>query len=120
MSTTLTTPNDRPPAETLRARSKSGRRPAVASVGVPGALGMLALSSLAATAPPAVAATKLEDYLSTGACKEGAIGLPDAVRKRPNGAFDLGLSLGLLASIRAKLSKPTRFIFQPTSGARLS
>jgi hypothetical protein len=40
-----------------------------------------------------VAATALEDYLSTGACKEGTIGLPDSVRKKPNGAFDLGLSL---------------------------
>jgi hypothetical protein len=40
-----------------------------------------------------VAAATLEDYLSTGACKEGSIGLPDSVRRLPNGAFDLGLAL---------------------------
>jgi hypothetical protein len=39
------------------------------------------------------AAVKLEDYLSTGACSEGNIGTPDLVRRRPNGSFDLGLSL---------------------------
>lgn len=41
----------------------------------------------------AVAATKLEDYLSTGACKDGNIGTPDLLAKRPDGTFDLGLSL---------------------------
>ena len=40
-----------------------------------------------------VAASVLEDYLSTGACKEGSIGLPDSVRRLPNGSFDLGLAL---------------------------
>jgi hypothetical protein len=39
------------------------------------------------------AMTTLEDYLSTGECKEGSIGAPEIVRKRPNGTFDLGLSL---------------------------
>ena len=39
------------------------------------------------------AATTLEDYLSTGGCKEGSIGLPESVRRLPNGSFDLGLSL---------------------------
>jgi hypothetical protein len=39
------------------------------------------------------AAAVLEEYLSTGACKEGSIGLPDSVRKLPSGSFDLGLSL---------------------------
>jgi hypothetical protein len=39
------------------------------------------------------AASKLEDYLSTGACSEGNIGAPELVRRRPNGTFDLGLSL---------------------------
>jgi hypothetical protein len=41
----------------------------------------------------ALATTTLEEYLSTGACKEGSIGLPDAVRRLPNGSFDLVLSL---------------------------
>lgn len=41
----------------------------------------------------AIAATKLEDYLSTGACKDGNIGTPDLLAKRPDGTFDLGLSL---------------------------
>jgi len=41
----------------------------------------------------ASAATKLEDYLSTGACKDGNIGTPDLLGKRPDGTFDLGLSL---------------------------
>jgi len=40
-----------------------------------------------------VAALTLEEYLSTGPCKEGSIGLPEAVRRLPNGSFDLGLSL---------------------------
>ncbi len=39
------------------------------------------------------AAQTLEEYLSTGACKEGSIGLPDSVRRLPNGSFDLGLAL---------------------------
>jgi len=39
------------------------------------------------------AALTLEEYLSTGACKEGSIGLPDSVRRLPNGSFDLGLAL---------------------------
>jgi hypothetical protein len=39
------------------------------------------------------AARTLEEYLSTGACKEGSIGLPATVRRLPNGAFDLGLAL---------------------------
>jgi hypothetical protein len=41
----------------------------------------------------ASAAIKLEDYLSTGACKDGNIGTPDVLAKRPDGTFDLGLSL---------------------------
>ena len=39
------------------------------------------------------AATTLEEYLSTGACSEGSIGAPELVRRRPDGTFDLGLSL---------------------------
>ncbi len=39
------------------------------------------------------AATTLEEYLSTGACSEGSIGAPSSVLQKPNGAFDLGLSL---------------------------
>jgi len=35
----------------------------------------------------------LEDYLATGACKEGSIGTPPRVRERSNGSFDLGLAL---------------------------
>jgi hypothetical protein len=41
----------------------------------------------------AAAAFKLQDYLSTGPCKEGSIGTPDLLKKRPDGTFDLGLSL---------------------------
>jgi hypothetical protein len=41
----------------------------------------------------AAATASLEDYLSTGTCKDGNIGTPDALRKRPDGTFDLGLSL---------------------------
>ncbi|MGD0528734.1 MAG: tetratricopeptide repeat protein [Polyangiaceae bacterium] len=36
---------------------------------------------------------KLEDYLSTGACKDGNIGAPDVLKRRADGTFDLGLSL---------------------------
>jgi hypothetical protein len=39
------------------------------------------------------AATTLEEYLSTGPCAEGSIGVPDILKKRPDGTFDLGLSL---------------------------
>ncbi len=39
------------------------------------------------------AATKLEDYLSTGPCKDGNIGTPDLLKRRADGTFDLGLSL---------------------------
>lgn len=39
------------------------------------------------------AAVKLQDYLSTGPCKEGSIGTPDLLKKRQDGTFDLGLSL---------------------------
>jgi tetratricopeptide (TPR) repeat protein len=35
----------------------------------------------------------LEAYLGTGACGDAGIGLPDAVRQKPNGSFDLGLAL---------------------------
>jgi len=41
----------------------------------------------------ASAATKLEEYLSTGPCKDGSIGTPDLLGRRPDGTFDLGLSL---------------------------
>ena len=42
----------------------------------------------------ATAATDLlEQYLSTGACAEGKIGAPDTLKTKPNGTFDLGLSL---------------------------
>jgi len=40
-----------------------------------------------------VASSTLEDYLSTGPCSEGNIGTPELVKRRPNGGFDLGLSL---------------------------
>lgn len=39
------------------------------------------------------ATAHLEDYLSTGICKDGSIGTPDLLKKRPDGTFDLGLSL---------------------------
>jgi tetratricopeptide (TPR) repeat protein len=39
------------------------------------------------------AAETLEEYLSTGACEDGKIGSPELLKKRPNGAYDLGLAL---------------------------
>jgi hypothetical protein len=39
------------------------------------------------------AAGVLEDYLSTGGCKDGIIGTPDLLKKRADGTFDLGLAL---------------------------
>jgi tetratricopeptide (TPR) repeat protein len=39
------------------------------------------------------AASELEEYLSTGACKDGNIGTPDLLKRRADGTFDLGLSL---------------------------
>jgi tetratricopeptide (TPR) repeat protein len=41
----------------------------------------------------ASAVNRLEEYLSTGACKDGSIGAPDVLKRRPDGTFDLGLSL---------------------------
>jgi tetratricopeptide (TPR) repeat protein len=41
----------------------------------------------------ASAASRLEDYLSTGACKDGIIGTPDVLKRRADGTFDLGLAL---------------------------
>ena len=35
----------------------------------------------------------LQRYLGTGECSDAGIGLPDSVRQKPNGAFDLGLTL---------------------------
>jgi len=43
------------------------------------------------------AAELLQEYLTTGACSEGNIGTPPRVRERPNGTFDLGLSLFKIA-----------------------
>jgi tetratricopeptide (TPR) repeat protein len=39
----------------------------------------------------------LEQYLGTGACADAGIGLPDAVRLKSSGSFDLGLTLFYLA-----------------------
>jgi tetratricopeptide (TPR) repeat protein len=39
------------------------------------------------------AASRLEEYLGTGACKDGVIGTPDRLKQRANGTFDLGLAL---------------------------
>jgi tetratricopeptide (TPR) repeat protein len=41
----------------------------------------------------ASAASRLEDYLSTGACKDGIIGTPELLKRRPDGTLDLGLAL---------------------------
>ncbi len=41
----------------------------------------------------AFASLRLEDYLTTGPCKNGAIGISEAIRSKPNGTFDLGLAL---------------------------
>ncbi len=45
------------------------------------------------TGDAASAASRLEEYLSTGPCKDGSIGTPDGLKRRPDGTFDLGLSL---------------------------
>jgi tetratricopeptide (TPR) repeat protein len=39
----------------------------------------------------------LEEYLGTGPCGDAGIGLPDSVRQKPNGSFDLGLTLFYMA-----------------------
>jgi Ca-activated chloride channel homolog len=39
------------------------------------------------------AASRLQDYLSTGPCKDGIIGTPDLLKQRADGTFDLGLAL---------------------------
>jgi len=41
----------------------------------------------------AIASGLLEDYLSTGPCKDGNIGEPELLKRRSDGTFDLGLSL---------------------------
>src|SRR5262249_54848351 len=35
----------------------------------------------------------LTDYLGTGVCDKGKIGIPDSVRQKPDGSFDLGIIL---------------------------
>jgi len=40
----------------------------------------------------AASAATLEEYLSTGPCQDGNVGISNMLKKRPNGAFDLGLS----------------------------
>jgi Ca-activated chloride channel family protein len=40
-----------------------------------------------------VATGLLEEYLATGSCEEGGLGIPDKVRDRPQASFDLGLAL---------------------------
>jgi tetratricopeptide (TPR) repeat protein len=45
----------------------------------------------------ASATNRLEEYLSTGGCSEGSIGTPDTLKRRPDGTFDLGLSLFRMA-----------------------
>ena len=37
-----------------------------------------------------------KSYLGTGACGDAGLGLPELVRERPNGSFDLGLTLFVL------------------------
>jgi Ca-activated chloride channel family protein len=51
-----------------------------------------AVADLEAGAPGS-AATKLEEYLSTGPCKDGSIGTPESLKHAADGTFDLGLSL---------------------------
>ena len=41
----------------------------------------------------ALAVSLLQDYLSTGKCEKGEIGVPDSVSAKPNAGFDLGLGL---------------------------
>lgn len=43
------------------------------------------------------ATVTLEEYLSTGACKDGNIGVPERLKARPDGTFDLGLALFRIA-----------------------
>jgi len=52
-----------------------------------------AIRSLADGGDAAAAVATLEDYLSTGPCADGNIGTPETLRRRPDGTFDLGLSL---------------------------
>ena len=43
------------------------------------------------------AATMLEDYLGTGACREGSIGAPQSLAEHKEGTFDLSLALFAIA-----------------------
>ncbi|HEY8077531.1 MAG TPA: tetratricopeptide repeat protein, partial [Labilithrix sp.] len=55
----------------------------------------------------------LEEYLTTGACKEGSIGTPPRVKERSNGSFDLGLGLFRIAERYGK-----RFGEEESEGAK--
>jgi len=52
-----------------------------------------ALKALADGGDPGQATNLLGGYLSTGECKDGDIGTPEAVHTYPNATFDLGLAL---------------------------
>ena len=51
---------------------------------------------------PKAAGTTLEDYLVTGACRQGAIGTPPRLKERPNAAYDLGLAFFKVAEAMGK------------------
>jgi hypothetical protein len=64
----------------------------------------------------AAAANALEDYLSTGPCKDGNIGTPDLVRRRADGTFDLGLSLFRLGEQYGRRFGEEESASNPTAG----
>lgn len=49
-----------------------------------------------------LASNMLEEYLSTGACRQGAIGTPPRVKDRPNASYDLGLTFFEVAQALGK------------------
>lgn len=64
---------------------------------------------------PEEAEKLLLDYLQTGPCEAGVLGLGERARELPDGSFDLALALSALANRAAKPEPPSPGLAPPTT-----